>query len=200
MKHLFTECCPPRLLFTLSLLLLSTSCAVNYQTDAQLMQSQKAQRSPPPDQVSFWKGDSLTGNPSVQIKLSEQRAYFYKGDQLVGVSLISTGREGKDTVTGNFRILEKDKNHRSSLFGDYVDANGTVIQKDVDTRKDKKPQGATYVGANMPNFMRITGGTGMHEGFLPGYADSHGCIRMPAFMADAFFRSVSVGTPVKIMP
>jgi lipoprotein-anchoring transpeptidase ErfK/SrfK len=52
----------------------------------------------------------------------------------------------------------------------------------------------------MPNFMRIVGGTGMHEGYLPGYPASHGCIRMPGFMAAAFFRSVEVGTPVIIEP
>ena len=52
----------------------------------------------------------------------------------------------------------------------------------------------------MPNFMRISAATGMHEGFLPGYPASHGCIRMPALMAEAFFRSVAVGTPVSIQP
>lgn len=155
-------------------------------------------QNPPADQVSFWIGDSIAGSPSVRISLSEQRAYLYKGDLLVGVSLISSGREEHDTVTGKFRILEKDRDHRSSLFGDYVDANGEVIQKDVDTSKDAKPKGARYVGAKMPYFMRIVDGTGMHQGFLPGYPDSHGCIRMPAFMAAAFFRTVSVGTPVTI--
>src|ERR1700749_2917268 len=46
------------------------------------------------DPISYWDGDGVTGAPSVQIHLSEERAYFYKGDQLVGVSQISTGREG----------------------------------------------------------------------------------------------------------
>ena len=88
----------------------------------------------------------------------------------------------------------------SSLFGDYVDANCAVIQKEVDTSKDRKPKGAHFDGAKMPNFMRIVGGTGMHEGYLPGYPASHGCIRMPGFMAAAFFRSLEVGTPVIIEP
>lgn len=150
--------------------------------------------------VSYWNGDSMTGSPSVRISLSEQRAYFYKGDQLAGVSLISSGREGHDTVTGDFRITQKSRDHQSSLYGDYVDANGVCIQKDVELGKDPMPEGARYEGAKMPYFMRCVAGTGMHEGFLPGYADSHGCIRMPGFMAEAFFRSVSVGTPVSIQP
>jgi hypothetical protein len=152
------------------------------------------------EDVSYWDGDGMGGPPSVRISLSEQRAYFYKGGELAGVSLISSGREGLDTVTGDFHILQKDKEHRSSVFGDYLDASGGIIQKDVDTGLHPMPKGAHYRGASMPNFMRIVAGTGMHEGFLPGYADSHGCIRLPAFMAEMFFNSVSVGTPVSIQP
>ena len=62
------------------------------------------------------------------------------------------------------------------------------------------PPGGVFDGARMPYFMRITGGVGMHEGFLPGYPASHGCIRMPGFMAENFFHNVEVGTPVKIQP
>jgi lipoprotein-anchoring transpeptidase ErfK/SrfK len=47
-------------------------------------------------------------------------------------------------------------------------------------------------------FMRITGGIGMHQGYMPGYADSHGCIRLPASMAQVFYVNAPVGTPVKI--
>ena len=43
-------------------------------------------------------------------------------------------------------------------------------------------------------------GIGMHEGFLPGYPASHGCIRMPGFMSERFFENVGVGTPVTISP
>jgi lipoprotein-anchoring transpeptidase ErfK/SrfK len=152
------------------------------------------------DEVSYWDGDHLTGRASVRILLSEQRAYFYKGGQLAGVSMISSGSEGRDTGTGTFKLIEKDRYHASSLYGAYVDQNGQVIQGDVDTRKDRMPPGARYQGAAMPYWMRIVGGTGMHEGFLPGYPASHGCIRLPGFMAAAFFRHVEVGTPVSIEP
>lgn len=150
------------------------------------------------DDVSYWDGDGVSGSPSVRISLSEQKAYFYKNNELVGVSTISTGREGFDTPTGTFKIQQKDADHKSSLYGDYVDASGNVIKKDIDTKKDPKPPGAIFDGAKMPNFMRIHGGVGMHAGFLPGYPASHGCIRMPPFMAQNFFNAVSVGTPVTI--
>ena len=155
----------------------------------------------PHDDVSYWDGDAAQGSPSIRISLNEQRAYFYKGGELVGVSVISTGREGFDTPTGSFRILDKNRNHVSSIYGDYVDAvTGEPVVKDIDRRKDPMPRGAKYDGARMPFFMRFVGGVGMHEGFLPGYAASHGCIRMPGFMAERFFENVSIGTPVVVTP
>ena len=151
------------------------------------------------DDVSYWDGDGVPGVPSVRISLGEQRAYFYKGGELVGVSVLSTGREGHDTPTGTFKIMQKNRHHKSNLYGDYVDRQtGSPVVKDIDVKKDPKPPGTVFDGARMPYFMRIVGGVGMHEGFLPGYAASHGCIRMPDFMAANFFQNVSIGTPVTV--
>jgi hypothetical protein len=151
------------------------------------------------DPVSYWDGDGVQGAPSVKIYLKEQRAYFYKGDVLVGVSQVSAGREGHDTPVGSYKIIQKDKDHASTLYGDYVDAAGNVVQKDVEAGKDPKPPGSVFKGAPMPFFMRITGGVGMHEGYLPGYPASHGCIRMPGKMAEIFFNNVDLRTPVQIV-
>ena len=153
---------------------------------------------PPHDTVSYWDGDSTNGKPSITISLREQRAYFYKSGVLVGVSQLSTGREGLNTPYGHFSIIQKDVNHVSSLFGDYVDSAGNVVVPNVDVTKDPKPPGARFRGTPMPYFMRIVSGTGLHAGYLPGYPASHGCIRMPEFMAENFFKSVSLGTPVTI--
>jgi len=153
---------------------------------------------PPRDTVSYWDGDHASGSPSIKISLGEQRAYFYKGGVLVGVSQLSTGREGLNTPSGNYKIIQKDKDHVSSLFGDYVDVSGKVVVPNVEIKKDPKPPGTHFQGTPMPYFMRIVSGTGLHAGYLPGYPASHGCIRMPEFMAEDFFRSVSVGTPVTI--
>ncbi len=154
--------------------------------------------SAPSDTVSYWDGDGVSGKPSIRIKLSEQRAYFYKGGELVGVSQLSTGREGLDTPNGSFRISQKDRDHFSSKYGDYVDELDNVVVPNIDLTKDPKPPGTRYKGAPMPYFMRIVGGVGMHAGYLPGYPASHGCIRMPDFMAENFFRNVTEGTPVTI--
>jgi len=116
------------------------------------------------------------------------------------VSAVSSGREGFDTPAGNYKIIQKNIDHKSNLYGDYVDAAGTVVVKNVDAKKDPCPPGAHFVGAPMPYFMRLTNaGVGMHQGFLPGVPDSHGCIRMPEKMVKIYWDNAPVGTPVSVV-
>ena len=107
------------------------------------------------DGVSYWGGDGVTGHPSIKIDLESQRAYFYKGNQMVGVSVVSTGREGYNTPPGEFRVVQKDVDHASSLYGDYVDRSGQVVERNVELGKDPRPRGAVFQGAAMPYFLRI---------------------------------------------
>ena len=159
----------------------------------------RSRSSGPRDSVSYWDGSAASGSPSILIDLGQQRAKFFKGGTLVGISQISSGREGFNTPTGNFKITQKNANHRSNLYGVWKTSDGTVINDDVDVRKSPNPPpGARYEGASMPYFMRINGGVGMHAGYLPGFPDSHGCIRMPENMAQHFFHNVSNGTPVSV--
>jgi L,D-transpeptidase catalytic domain len=188
--------------FFIALLLIVTSCAEDPRFSANTQYIGGVYGGAPGaglrDTVSYWDGDQASGSPSIKISLGEQRAYFYKSGVLVGVSQLSTGREGTHTPTGSFKVIQKDKDHASNLFGDYVDSAGNVVVANIDVKKDPKPPGTHFRGTPMPYFMRIVSGTGLHAGFLPGYPASHGCIRMPEFMAENFFRSVSVGTPVTI--
>jgi len=138
------------------------------------------------------------GKVSLVVDLTAQEAYLYAGGQLALKAPISTGREGYNTSPGRYKIIQKDVDHRSSIYGEYV-KDGIVIKPDADVYKDPKPRGATFVGAPMPYFMRIYGGVGLHEGDLPGYPASHGCIRMPGSKAKRFFAAVKLGTPVKVV-
>jgi len=150
-----------------------------------------------PDDISYWDGEGATGPPLIKINRSQQKAYFYKGNLLVGVSKISSGKEDHATPPGRYKIREKDKDHKSTVYGCFKDkATGMMLNDNVDIRVDKVPPGAIYYAAPMPNFMRFADGIGMHTGYLPGYAASHGCIRMPHQMAEKFFENVSIGTPV----
>lgn len=153
----------------------------------------------PPDVVSYWEGGSGNGPPRIRISRADQTAYFYRGDQLVGKSWLSTGDVNHATPAGSYRIIQKNKWHKSSRYGAAVDAAGNVVVAEVDNKKDKLPPGTKYEGAKMTNFMRLTNdGIGMHAGFLPGYPASHGCIRMPEHMSELFFNNVNLGTPVTI--
>ncbi|HBJ87580.1 MAG: L,D-transpeptidase family protein [Prosthecobacter sp.] len=159
----------------------------------------KSAATPPADSRSWWAGDGVEGKPRIVIDLTEQRLRYFKGDKLVGLSPISSGREGNATLNGKFRILDKDIDHRSSLYGCYADEFGNMVREDVDSRRDPRPPGTKFVGARMRYFMRIVGGIGMHEGYLPGYPASHGCIRLPTKMAAIFFEHTPHGTPVEVI-
>ncbi len=150
-----------------------------------------------PDDISYWDGEGATGTPLIKINRSQQKAFFYKGGMLVGVSKISSGKEDHATPPGKYKIVEKDKDHKSTVYGCFKDkASGQMLNDNVDIRVDKVPTGAIYYPAPMPNFMRFADGIGMHTGYLPGYAASHGCIRMPHQMSEKFFENVAKGTPV----
>lgn len=138
------------------------------------------------------------GKASVVVSLSRQEAVLLRGGEEVAVSRISTGREGHDTPTGRFSVIRKDQDHRSSLYGDFVDDSGRVVKANVDTRKQSRPAGTHFVGAPMPYFVEFKPGFGLHAGHLPGYPASHGCVRMPYWRARQFFNAVHIGTPVTV--
>ena len=140
-------------------------------------------------------------NAHVIVSLTKQRAYLMVGEEIAIDSPISSGKRGHGTPSGSFSVLEKDKDHRSSLYGDYVDSKGRVVRGGISARIDSAPSGTHYVGASMKWFMRLTGeGVGMHVGILPGYPASHGCVRMPEPAAAQFYSHVKVGTPVRVDP
>jgi lipoprotein-anchoring transpeptidase ErfK/SrfK len=140
-------------------------------------------------------------NSHVIVSLTKQRAYLMTGDQIGIDSPISSGKRGHTTPNGSFTVLEKDKDHHSSLYGDYKDSTGRTVRSGISAHIDSAPSGTHFVGASMKWFMRLTGeGVGMHVGILPGYPASHGCVRMPEPAAAQFYSHVKVGTPVRVDP
>lgn len=124
-----------------------------------------------PGQYVWEPKASSTGPLFLVIDLSAQRLMVYRDGALIAASTISTGSEGRETPTGSFTILEKAVEHRS----------------------------ATYDYAPMPYMQRITSkGVAIHAGNLPGYAASHGCIRLPAKFAKLLYGATVIGTPVMI--
>jgi len=144
--------------------------------------------------------DKLTPDTArVYISLAKQRASLMLGDEVAIDTPISSGKSAGMTPTGNFTIQEKDPDHRSTIYGDFVDNKGRVVRAGVSLRIDSAPSGTHYVGAPMKWFCRIKEGVGMHIGILPGYPASHGCVRLPADIAPLIYQKVKVGTPVEIV-
>jgi hypothetical protein len=120
----------------------------------------------------FWRNDANGREVDrIVVSLSDQMAYAYSGDELIGVSTISSGKEGKETPTGIFTVLDKQRMYRSNK----------------------------YENAPMPYMQRIDQyGIALHAGHLPGHPASHGCVRLPAGFAAKLFGATKVGTEVLI--
>jgi hypothetical protein len=114
------------------------------------------------------------GEPIMAIvSIKTQQVTFYDADGWILRAPVSTGTTGRETPAGVFAIIEKDKDHHSTLYDD----------------------------AWMPNMQRITwNGVALHGGPLPGYAASHGCIRMPFGFAETLFEKTRIGMRVIISP
>ena len=142
--------------------------------------------------LGFLSGDALA-QYSVQLDLTEQKAYLLYHDRSVMESPISSGRPGHLTPTGTFGITNKDLDHVSSIYGRIVDRWKRTVVADADVDMPT-PTGTRFINAPM----QFAPGIGLHAGYLPGYPASHGCVRMPEQNAIAFFHAVSVGTPVTV--
>jgi lipoprotein-anchoring transpeptidase ErfK/SrfK len=114
------------------------------------------------------------GEPIMAIvSLKSQQVTFYDADGWILRAPVSSGIKGRETPAGVFAVVEKNKDHHSSLYDD----------------------------AWMPNMLRITwNGIALHGGPLPGYAASHGCVRMPYGFAEKLFDKVPMGMRVIIAP
>lgn len=119
-----------------------------------------------------WRARIPSQGPTlVVVNLTSQRAYVLRDGELVGVSSISSGRPGKETPEGYYSIL------------------------------DKKPMyySKKYDNAPMPWMEEITDyGIALHGGELPGYPDSHGCIRLPAAFAKRLYGLTQIGSQVVV--
>ena len=159
-----------------------------------------------PRNYAIWKNKEVLdrttpSNSSVRVDLSAQRAYLMNGRELAMDYPISSGTSAHPTPTGNFEILEKLlSKKRSNTYGRIYDAEGNLVKRNADARKDEIPEGGKFVGAAMPYWMRISwDGIGMHKGRVPRYPASHGCIRTYYKVVSTVYDKVKIGTPVTVV-
>jgi len=106
----------------------------------------------------------------LEISLASQHVALVKNGVAVFNTVCSTGREGFSTRRGDYVITDKDRNHWSTIYK-----------------------------VEMPYFMRLSClDFGMHEGVVPNYPASHGCIRLPGDAARKFFAEIPIGTLVTV--
>jgi L,D-transpeptidase-like protein len=131
-------------------------------------------REPRPAQPKEATAPRQAGEPIMAIvSIKSQQVTFYDADGWILRAPVSTGVKERETPAGVFAVIEKDKDHHSSMYDD----------------------------AWMPNMQRITwNGIALHGGPLPGYAASHGCIRMPFGFAENLFDKTRIGMRVIISP
>ena len=118
-----------------------------------------------------WTAAVPDGDAKVVIDLMQQLFYVYRGDQLVGVSTISSGKKGKETPLGYWKVF----------------------------RKQVKGFSRKYDNAPMPYMqMYDEKGIAFHGGALPGYPASRGCVRLPIEFAKKLYGLTKIGTEVII--
>ena len=141
-------------------------------TAAPLAEGAATQSRPP--RVTETAAPRTAGEPLMAIvSIKSQKVTFYDADGWIQRAPVSSGTKGRETPAGIFSVIEKDKDHHSSLYDD----------------------------AWMPNMQRITwSGIALHGGPLPGYAASHGCVRMPYDFAEKLFDKTRIGMRVIISP
>ncbi len=153
------------------------------------------------DRVMYqWYDDGGPGKVTVSIDLSEQVATVRRGGREVGWSYVATGKEGRATSPGSYKITEKIVDKHSNRYGWIENEYGEVTDDDASPGDPLQP-GERYMPAPMPYWMRLTSyGIGMHVGNIPqpGEPASHGCIRMPKEFVPVLFNKVDIGTPVRI--
>lgn len=138
-------------------------------------------------------------NTRIVVSIPKQRVYLMIGEEIVADAPVSSGKRGHESPGGHMRVLEKDPNHHSTLYGDFVDGSGRIVRGGVSARIDSAPSGTHFAGAAMKWFLRLTeDGVGMHIGILPGYPASHGCIRESVDGAKLFYDHAKVGTPIDV--
>ena len=174
----------PRALRTLLIALLLTALASSISAQFRLFGPRSPRPTPPPRQMRGASAyisrqaplkvnqsvlsQATSDNVHVRVSIPKQRAYLMVGEQIAADSPISSGKAGHSTPQGHFSVLEKDPDHRSSIYGDFVDGSGRVVRAGISAKADSAPSGTHYVGAPMRWFMRLTGeGVGMHVGICP---------------------------------
>jgi lipoprotein-anchoring transpeptidase ErfK/SrfK len=136
---------------------------------------------PPPDPLGELPADTAdtpaeTASRELRIHLERQTFAYLEDGEVVRTGPVSSGTARSPTPKGRFSILSKEEDKVSSR---YDNALGTP--------------------AWMPYSMQFHGHYFVHEGWLPGHADSHGCVRLGYQDAKFLFERMKIGDRVEVI-
>jgi lipoprotein-anchoring transpeptidase ErfK/SrfK len=157
-----------------------------------------------PKTYKVWKNPELLArtnptNSHIHIDLAKQRGLLMNGEDVVMDYPICSGREGHETPSGNYKILEMLVDKCSNVYGRIYDAEGNCVNRDADITKDPIPEGGRFDGAPMRYWMRLTyDGVGHHIAPVLRRPASHACIRGPSSAIPIVYSKVKLGTPVSV--
>ncbi|MGC6427631.1 MAG: L,D-transpeptidase [Akkermansiaceae bacterium] len=138
-------------------------------------------------------------NTSIRIDLSDQRAQLLVGpEQKVAIDTpVCTGKAGKRTPAGTYRVQEKVIDKRSNIFGTTYYKGRRVHGGD---RRKYRGRRDKYIGAPLPYWMRMTGGIGMHGSeYVLRYPASNGCVRTPHSVIADIYHKMRMGGKVVVV-
>jgi lipoprotein-anchoring transpeptidase ErfK/SrfK len=112
---------------------------------------------------------------ALNLYLGSQTFEYVEDDRVIASGEISSGTAEHPTPAGDFRVQSKVKDKRSGSYTNYFNQN-----------------------TPMPYALQFHGPYWVHEGWLPGYADSHGCVRLSYEDAHFLFSRMKVGDPIRV--
>jgi len=131
----------------------------------------------------------------VKVSLSTQNVYVEQGDRLLMATPTCVGRPGYPTPTGDFHVIDKVQDKRSSTYGYWV--RGSEAHPGASSQ-EPAGGGWHYIGYPLAFWVEFLPGYGFHEGPVWPYPRSHGCLHIHETASAKLFKLVHVGTPVEI--
>ncbi|MEA3639227.1 MAG: L,D-transpeptidase [Lamprobacter sp.] len=125
----------------------------------------------PPDPAALASAEKR----QLDIRLATQRFNYFEDDQLVWTGPISSGTPAHPTPKGRYQVQSKQINKRSGSYTNAFD----------------RP-------TPMPYSLQFRGPYFVHEGYVTGHPESHGCVRLRHEDAKFVYQRMRLGDRIVV--
>lgn len=190
------------LLLPLAIITLLTSCGSSV-TSSLSTHEKFVKRTDYKQTYDTYKNEAALANidrskTKLKVSVPNQRMIVMQDDVVVLDTPCTTGRAGKRTPFGTFKLHDKQADKRSNVYG-TIYRNGKRVCGGHRYEKCPGVKGK-FVGSSLPYWQRLTGdGIGLHaSGSVKRYPASGGCIRLQPEYARKIFGMTKSGTPITV--